>query len=101
MQRSDLINPRAPFVWHGGDYNPEQWPRATWDEDVALMRQCHFDVATIGVFSWADLQPAEDRFEFEWLDAAIAKLHAAGRYVCLATPSAAQIVFCPGVTAVR
>ena len=90
MHRSDLINPRAPFVWHGGDYNPEQWPRATWDEDVALMRQCHFDVATIGVFSWADLQPAEDRFEFEWLDAVIEKLHAAGRYVCLATPSAAQ-----------
>jgi beta-galactosidase len=84
------INPRAPFVWHGGDYNPEQWPREIWDQDVALMQQCHFDVATVGVFSWVELQPAEDRFEFGWLDEVIEKLHAVGRRVCLATPTAAQ-----------
>lgn len=85
-----LINPRAPFIWHGGDYNPEQWPPATWDADMALMQQAHFNVATIGVFSWVSLQPAEDRFTFDWLDTVIEKLTAAGRYFVLATPSAAQ-----------
>jgi beta-galactosidase len=84
------INPRAPFVWHGGDYNPEQWPPETWDEDVALMRQCHCNVATVGVFSWVALQPAEDRFTFDWLDAVLDKLLANGINLCLATPSAAQ-----------
>lgn len=84
------INPRAPFVWHGGDYNPEQWPPATWDEDVALMKQCHFNVATVGVFSWAALQGAEDRFTFEWLDEVLNKLLANGINLCLATPSAAH-----------
>ena len=90
MPRFPLINPRAPFIWHGGDYNPEQWPRETWDDDAALMQQSHFNVATIGVFSWTELQPAEDRFDFAWLDAVIEKLHAAGRSICLATPTAAQ-----------
>jgi beta-galactosidase len=84
------INPRLPRIWHGGDYNPEQWPPETWDEDVALMRQSNFDVATVGVFSWVSLQPAEDTWTFEWLDTIVHKLHAAGRYICLATPSAAQ-----------
>jgi beta-galactosidase len=90
MQGYSPINRRAPFIWHGGDYNPEQWPPSTWDEDVALMQQCHFDVATVGVFSWVSLQPAEDRFTFEWLDTVLEKLAAAGRYVVLATPTAAQ-----------
>jgi beta-galactosidase len=90
LSRSAPINPRAKFIWHGGDYNPEQWPPETWDADMELMQQCHFNVATVGVFSWVSLQPEEDRFTFEWLDTILDKLHAAGRYVCLATPSAAQ-----------
>lgn len=84
------INAQAPFIWHGGDYNPEQWPPATWDDDVALMQQAHFNIATVGVFSWVSLQPAEDRFAFAWLDTVLDKLEAGGRYVCLATPTAAQ-----------
>ncbi len=84
------LNARAPFIWHGGDYNPEQWPRATWDEDIQLMQACDFTIATVGVFSWVSLQPEEERFTFEWLDTILDKLADSGRVVCLATPSAAQ-----------
>ena len=84
------MNPKLPVIWHGGDYNPEQWPPETVDEDVRLMQECSFRVATVGVFSWVSLQPGEDRFTFEWLDTVFDKLRAAGRYVCLATPTAAQ-----------
>jgi beta-galactosidase len=84
------INPRLPQIWHGGDYNPEQWPPSTWDEDMGLMQLAHFKVATVGVFSWVSLQPSEERFTFDWLDAVLDKLAAAGRFVCLATPSMAQ-----------
>jgi beta-galactosidase len=90
MQQFPPLNPRAPFIWHGGDYNPEQWPRAIWDEDIQLMQECDYTIATLGVFSWVSLQPEEARFTFEWLDAILEKLAAAGRVVCLATPSAAQ-----------
>jgi beta-galactosidase len=84
------INPRAPFIWHGGDYNPEQWPPAVWDEDIRLMQQSHYTVPTVGVFSWVQLQPDEEHFTFEWLDTILDKLAASGRFVCLATPTAAQ-----------
>ncbi len=83
------LNPRLPGFWHGGDYNPEQWPEATWDEDARLMEETRFRVATLGVFSWAALEPEEGRFEFDWLDRVIEKLSAADRYFILATPSAA------------
>jgi len=62
------VNPQVPFIWHGGDYNPEQWPCEVWNEDMRLMQESHYDVATVGVFSWVTLQPEEDRFTFEWLD---------------------------------
>lgn len=84
------LNPRAPFIWHGGDYNPEQWPSAIWDEDIRLMQQSHYTVATVGVFSWVSLQPDEQHFTFDWLDAILERLAASGRFVCLATPTAAQ-----------
>src|SRR5882762_3423012 len=84
------VNPQVPFIWHGGDYNPEQWPCEVWNEDMRLMQESHYDVATVGVFSWVTLQPEEDRFTFEWLDEILDKLHAAGRKVVLATPTAAQ-----------
>jgi beta-galactosidase len=90
MQPYPPINPRLPFIWHGGDYNPEQWPREIWDEDIALMQQSHYMVPTVGVFSWVSLQPEEENFTFEWLDTVLEKLTAAGRFVCLATPTAAQ-----------
>ena len=85
-----LINPKAPFLWYGGDYNPEQWPREIWQEDYHLMKEAGITVATVGVFSWVSLQPDEDTFTFEWLDDVINGLHENGIKVVLATPSAAQ-----------
>jgi len=43
--------------WYGGDYNPEQWPEEVWSEDVRLMKRAGVNLATIGVFSWAMLEP--------------------------------------------
>jgi len=74
--------------WYGADYNPEQWPEETWDEDVRLMHEAGVTVATVGVFSWALLEPHEGRFDFGWLDRVIERLHAAGIRVDLATATA-------------
>ncbi|HEY5183994.1 MAG TPA: beta-galactosidase [Actinomycetes bacterium] len=72
----------------GGDYNPEQWLRETWVEDVQLMRDAGVTFATVGVFSWALLQPTPDRFDFDWLDEVLDLLHGAGIAVDLATATA-------------
>lgn len=84
------VNTRAPFLWHGGDYNPEQWHPEIWQEDYQLMQQAGITVATVGVFSWVTLQPAEHEFNFEWLDDVINGLWENDIHVVLATPSAAQ-----------
>ncbi|NDL60519.1 beta-galactosidase [Phytoactinopolyspora mesophila] len=79
--------------WHdrlafGGDYNPEQWPEETWHEDVRLMRAAGVNTATVGVFSWSMLEPAERVYDFGWLDRIMDLLHENGIRVVLATPTA-------------
>lgn len=75
-------------IAYGADYNPEQWPRETWAEDVALMREAGVTFVTIGVFSWALLEPSEGVYDFTWLDEIIELVHAAGIAVVLGTPTA-------------
>ncbi|WP_202813546.1 beta-galactosidase [Arthrobacter sp. ERGS1:01] len=72
----------------GGDYNPEQWPREVWEEDVRLMRQAGVNFITVSVFSWPLLEPEEGRFDFGWLDDVIELLHVNGIAVDLATATA-------------
>ena len=80
--------PRLRGIAYGADYNPEQWPRETWTEDVRLMREAGVTVATVGVFSWALLEPKHGRYELDWLAAAMDLLHEHGIAVDLATSTA-------------
>ncbi|MER5634163.1 beta-galactosidase [Streptomyces nitrosporeus] len=73
---------------YGADYNPEQWPREVWKEDVRLMREAGVTVVSVAIFSWARLQPAEDRWDFGWLDEILGLLHDNGVSVDLATATA-------------
>ncbi|RZT60717.1 beta-galactosidase [Microcella alkaliphila] len=73
---------------YGADYNPEQWPEEIWPEDVARMREAGVTMVSVGIFSWARIQPAEGVFDFEWLDRVIGLLHDAGIRVDLATATA-------------
>ncbi|WP_084469738.1 beta-galactosidase [Jiangella gansuensis] len=73
---------------YGGDYNPEQWPEEVWHEDVRLMRAAGVDTATVGVFSWSMLEPAEGVHDFGWLDRVMDLLHQNDVKVVLATPTA-------------
>lgn len=85
-----MLNPRLPTIWYGGDYNPDQWPEEVWREDVRLFKLAGINVATLPVFGWARLQPAEDRYDFDWLDRVLDLLTENGISACLATPTAAQ-----------
>nr|WP_309067479.1 beta-galactosidase [Microbacterium sp.] len=72
----------------GGDYNPEQWPREVWQEDVALMERAGVTFVTVGVFSWSTLEPEPGAREWAWLDEVLDLLHGHGIAVDLATPTA-------------
>ncbi|MEU9166591.1 beta-galactosidase [Streptomyces sp. NPDC048420] len=71
----------------GGDYNPEQWPESVWDEDVRLMREAGVTMVSVGIFSWALLEPEPGVYDFGWLDRIIDLLHANGVRVDLGTPT--------------
>jgi beta-galactosidase len=73
---------------YGGDYNPEQWPEAIWREDVALMREAGVNLVSVGIFSWALLEPEPGSFDFGWLDRVLDLLHEGGVRVDLATATA-------------
>ncbi|ALC25054.1 beta-galactosidase [Streptomyces pristinaespiralis] len=75
-------------VLFGGDYNPEQWPEETWLEDVRLMKQAGVNSVTLGVFSWAKLEPRPGAREFDWLDRLTDLMHGNGIGIVLATPTA-------------
>ncbi|MDK0523708.1 beta-galactosidase [Streptomyces sp. ML-6] len=79
---------RVPGILYGGDYNPEQWPEEVWAEDAALMREAGVTMVTVGVFSWARLQPGPNTWDFGWLDRLLDLLHAHGVAVDLATATA-------------
>jgi beta-galactosidase len=79
---------QAGTVWFGGDYNPEQWPEQVWAEDVALMRSAGVTLVTVGVFSWARLEPRPGEYDLDWLERVIELLHGAGIRVDLATATA-------------
>lgn len=87
MNRSTLW-PALPGIAFGGDYNPEQWPRDVWREDVALMREAGVNLVSIGIFSWALIETSEGVFDFSWLDEIIDLLHENEVAVDLGTPTA-------------
>jgi beta-galactosidase len=86
---TDARWPAVPGVLFGGDYNPEQWPEEVWAEDVALMREAGVTIVSLGIFSWALLEPADGTFTFDWLDRVVALLHEGGIAIDMATATAA------------
>ncbi len=75
-------------IQYGGDYNPDQWDESIWLEDARLMQEAGVNLVSLGIFSWAKLEPASGQFDFAWLDRVMDLLHAHGVRVDLATPTA-------------
>ena len=73
---------------YGGDYNPEQWDEATFAEDLELMAEAGVNLVSLGIFSWARLEPREGVYELDWLVEIVDRLHEAGIAVDLATATA-------------
>ena len=86
MKYSNKVNK----IVYGGDYNPEQWPKEVWKEDMKLLKEAHIDVLTLNVFAWASLQPSEEEYDFSRLDEIMELVGEHGFSVCLATSTAAH-----------
>ena len=86
------LTPKFPKLLHGGDYNPEQWLRypEVLKTDIELMKKAEINCVSVGIFSWAHLEPQEGVYEFDWLAEIIGNLYENGIYTVLATPSGAK-----------
>ena len=86
------LTPRFPKMLHGGDYNPDQWldyPEIL-KQDIELLKKADINSVSIGIFSWAKLEPEEGVYDFDWLEKIIDELYENGIYSVLATPSGAK-----------
>ncbi len=92
MNNFGPVNPRLPRMWHGGDYNPDQWLDSPnmLQEDLRLMKLAGCNAMSVGIFAWTALEPEDGRYDFGWLDAVIDRLLENGVFTVLATPSGAR-----------
>lgn len=81
-----------PTMLHGADYNYEQWLHEpeVLEVDLRLMKRAGLNSVSIGIFSWAMLEPAEGDYRFDWLDGLMDRLAGAQIHAILATPSGAR-----------
>ncbi|MBB1155023.1 beta-galactosidase [Amycolatopsis dendrobii] len=75
-------------LYYGGDYNPEHWSPDVWAEDLKLMAEASVSMVTVGIFSWAQVEPRPGEFDFGWFDTVLDNLAAGGVRACLATMTA-------------
>ena len=65
---TNSLCPKLHGIAYGGDYNPEQWTEDVWKEDAQLMKEAGVNLVSLGIFSWAALEPSQGKYEFGWLD---------------------------------
>ena len=76
-------------ILYGGDYNPNQWSKDIWQEDMRIFKDAHINTATINVFSWAKIQPSEHEYNFDELDEIVDMLSKENYDIVFATSTAA------------
>ena len=76
-------------ILYGGDYNPNQWDKTYWKDDMEIFRNAKINSATVNVFSWAKIQPSENEYYFDQLDDIIEMLTEEEYDIVLATSTAA------------
>ncbi|HNT78876.1 MAG TPA: beta-galactosidase, partial [Anaerolineae bacterium] len=75
-------------MYIGADYYPEHWPKERWETDAQMMQAAGFNVVRLAEFAWVNMEPQEGRFEFAWLDEALATLARHDIRALLCTPTA-------------
>jgi beta-galactosidase len=73
----------------GVDYYPDQTPETLWEEDARMIAETGLTNVRIAEFAWALMEPAEGKFEFDWLRRAVETLRKHNISIILGTPSAA------------
>jgi beta-galactosidase len=85
-QKRSLAPPHHYLL--GSSYYPEWWAASEWQTDFGQMQEIGLNTVRMGEFAWAVFEPAEGKFDFDWMDRAIALANRHDIHVILATPTA-------------
>lgn len=92
MKKANAIMKGFPYILHGADYNPEQWlhmPKIL-EDDIRFWKEANMNTFSVGIFSWATIEPEEGIYDFSFLDDIMDRAAEAGGKIVLATPSGAR-----------
>ncbi len=82
----DFFNPKD-LLNVGVYYYPEHWSPDQWDRDLKNIADLGFEFIHMSEFAWAQLEPEEGKYDFDWLDKVIDIAHKNGLKVILGTPT--------------
>jgi beta-galactosidase len=85
--------PQWDRLYHGVAYYPELWPASDVNRDIAEMQKLGINLARIGEFAWAKMEPDEGRIDLSYFRSVMDKLHNAGIHVVVCTPTATPPVW--------
>ena len=71
-QSFEKFFPAKELTTVGVYYYPEHWDPGQWDRDFKNMASMGFEFTHFAEFAWAELEPEEGRYDFAWLDRALA-----------------------------
>lgn len=74
-------------------YYPEHWDEAQWERDLKQIKDLGFEFVHYAEFAWAQLEPSEGVYNFEWLDKAVEIADKNGLKVIMCTSTATPPVW--------
>jgi beta-galactosidase len=67
-QNVNKFFPANELTTVGVYYYPEHWDSTQWERDFQNMAKMGFEFTHFAEFAWAQLEPAEGKYDFKWLD---------------------------------